>query len=715
MRGPRRGRPAGRPRARSCVTSSTAAASARFQRLELPLDRAARDRVERAEGLVHQDERRVRGERARHADALPLAARELPRPPAGELRGRQAHEREQLLGARAALRRRPAEQARHRLDVLAHRSSAERGRPPGSRSRCGAAGATGSCSARVARRRRAPVPRRVEQPVGELQGGRLAAAGRARRAPRSRPGATESVKPSSTGARPGRSASDVDELERRRRPTARIRSMAAFYDAVVIGGGPGGSTVATLARARRARASSSLEREKFPRFHVGESLLPFSLPIFDRLGVHDKIRAAGFQEKYGAFFWNEDNGTTRPVVFAEARDTSHPMAYQVKRAEFDDLLLQHAASCGAEVREETAVEDVLFEGGRAVGVRVRGARSASREEIRAQVVVDASGQGAVLSRKLGLRRFDPKLKRAALFAHYEGIALARGQPPGRHPAADRPTASGTGSSPSPTAPAASAACSIRPRSGSPRARRSEARYDELLARSPRMRSLLAGARRVSGVHGVSDYSARPPTKLAGDGWVLVGDAATFLDPVFSTGVFLALATGERAAPRDRPGARAPRAAWTRRDFAAYGRAVRPHVAPASGASCTASTIRSSSRPSARPTPPERDPRGRRRRRSPAASSASRRHVVLDAADVRRRRDRPVRCGADAARPRRAPAQFPEQRLSSGRPGRGSARATRRTGRRRNRVPRSCPTLGAAHVDHRALVRDPGQGDLARPP
>ncbi|HEY1434631.1 MAG TPA: tryptophan 7-halogenase, partial [Thermoanaerobaculia bacterium] len=139
--------------------------------------------------------------------------------------------------------------------------------------------------------------------------------------------------------------------------------MESSYDAVVVGGGPGGSTVAT-ALARAGRSVLVLEREKFPRFHVGESLLPFSLPILDRLGVHDKVRAAGFQKKYGAFFWNEEVGTTRPVVFAEARDPGHPMAYQVKRAEFDALLLEHSASCGAEVREETSVEDILFEGGR---------------------------------------------------------------------------------------------------------------------------------------------------------------------------------------------------------------------------------------------------------------------------------------------------------------------------------------------------------------
>ena len=342
--------------------------------------------------------------------------------------------------------------------------------------------------------------------------------------------------------------------------------MPSLYDAVIIGGGPGGSTVATLL-ARAGRRVLVVEREKFPRFHVGESLLPFSLPIFDRLGVHEKIRAAGFMEKYGAFFWNEDNGTTRPVVFAEARDPGHPKAYQVKRADFDDLLLKHAASCGAEVREETAVEDVLFEGGRAVGVRVRGAGSA-QEEIRAKVVVDASGQGAVLSRKLGLRHVDPKLKRAAIFAHYEGILWPEESRQGDIllPIDDGvwywiiPFSDGTCSVGGVFDPAV-----VRFGEGASL----EARYDQMLERSSRMGKLLAGARRVSGVHGVSDYSASSE-RIAGDGWVLVGDAAAFLDPVFSTGVFLALATGERAAQTiDRALSRRGRV--DARDFAAYGR------------------------------------------------------------------------------------------------------------------------------------------------
>jgi flavin-dependent dehydrogenase len=342
--------------------------------------------------------------------------------------------------------------------------------------------------------------------------------------------------------------------------------MPSLYDAVIIGGGPGGSTVATVL-ARAGRRVLVVEREKFPRFHVGESLLPFTLPIFDRLGVHEKIRAAGFQEKYGAFFWNEDNGTTRPVIFAEARDPSHPKAYQVKRADFDDLLLKHAASSGAEIREETVIEDVLFEGGRAVGVRARTAGKAS-EEIRAKVVVDASGQGAVLSRKLGMRRFDPKLKRAALFAHYEGIRWPEECQPGDIllpidqgvwywiiPFSDGTCSVGGVFDPSVVRIAEGATL--------------EGRYEDMIARSERMGTLLAGSRRISKIHGISDYSATSD-RIAGDGWVLVGDAAAFLDPVFSTGVFLAMSTGERAAQTiDR--ALSKRGRVDERDFAAYTR------------------------------------------------------------------------------------------------------------------------------------------------
>src|SRR6266545_3000291 len=294
--------------------------------------------------------------------------------------------------------------------------------------------------------------------------------------------------------------------------------MAQFYDAAVIGGGPAGSTVAT-ALARAGRSVIVFEKEKFPRFHVGESLLPFCLPIFEKLGLSEKIRAAGFQEKYGAFFWNETTGGTRPVVFEKSWDDRHPMAYQVKRADFDQLLLRHSEDSGAVVREETAIREVLFEEGRAVGVVARG-RAGGNDEVRAKVVVDASGQTAFLSQKLGTRRFDTKLKRAAVFAHYEGAPRPAGRqagdillPTGEDvwywiiPFSDNTASVGAVFEPAVTR--------------GNEAETLEQRFERLIARNSRMPELLAGGRRISKVFGISDYSAAS-AKLRGDGYVLVG-------------------------------------------------------------------------------------------------------------------------------------------------------------------------------------------------
>lgn len=331
--------------------------------------------------------------------------------------------------------------------------------------------------------------------------------------------------------------------------------MERFYDAAVIGGGPAGSTVAT-ALARLGRKVVLFERERFPRFHVGESLLPFNMPIFARLGLTSKIEAAGYQKKYGAFFWNEATGGTRPVVFSEGIDDRHPVAYHVKRADFDQLLLNHAVESGAEVHEETSVVDSLVENGQVVGIVVRG-REGEERPVRARMVVDASGQEALLSRRLGTRRFDRKLKRAGLFAHYEGVRWPEG-----HQVGDilLPIDDGVWYWIIPFSDGSSSVGAVF----DPALAKKEAwavdldsRLENLVTRSNRMRELLAGARRTSRAFGISDYSASS-ARLVGDGFLLVGDAATFLDPVFSTGVFLAMATGENAAETihralDRPG------------------------------------------------------------------------------------------------------------------------------------------------------------------
>ena len=319
--------------------------------------------------------------------------------------------------------------------------------------------------------------------------------------------------------------------------------MEKTYDAIVIGGGPAGSsTAAHLARA--GRSVVLLERERFPRFHVGESLLPYSLPLMERLGVLEKVRQAGYQEKYGAFIWNEATGGVRDIVFANTLDHSLPMAYQVKRADFDHLLLKHAAEQGVEVREKTSVREVLFEGGRAAGVTAV-SEGGEPEQLRAKVVVDATGQDALLAKRLGIRSFDKNLKRAGLFAHYSDVPRREGKAAGDIllPVEDGvwywiiPFSDGSSSVGAVFDPAV-----FRPREGETL----DARFERLIAKSVRMKSLLGPGRRTSKVFGISDYSANS-SRLGGDGWVLVGDAAAFLDPVFSTGVFLALATGERAA------------------------------------------------------------------------------------------------------------------------------------------------------------------------
>ena len=313
-------------------------------------------------------------------------------------------------------------------------------------------------------------------------------------------------------------------------------------DAVVLGAGPAGCAAAT-ALARRGRSVLLLDRDPQPRFKIGESLLPWNVPVFEELGVLAKIEAAGFQKKYGAFFTNERTGGVRQVDFRQAWNASRPSAWQVKRKDFDGLLAAHARESGADVRRGVTVEDVLFEGPRAFGVRVTG--PAGPEEIRAKVVVDATGQASLLASRLKIRRQDNNLRKAALYAHFTGAWRAEGERGGDILLPFLPDvwywvipfSDGSASVGAVFAPAVLATLS---------GKTNLERFEELLGRSAKMREYLAGATRTSDVGAVSDYSFTS-TRYGGDGWVLVGDAATFLDPVFSTGVFLGMSAGLRAA------------------------------------------------------------------------------------------------------------------------------------------------------------------------
>ncbi|MEO8585616.1 MAG: NAD(P)/FAD-dependent oxidoreductase [Acidobacteriota bacterium] len=333
--------------------------------------------------------------------------------------------------------------------------------------------------------------------------------------------------------------------DRRQEEDATRGDFPAEVDAVVCGGGPGGSTFATL-MARMGHSTVVFEREKFPRFHIGESLLPWNVPLFERLGVLSKLQTSGFQVKRGARFYHQGSSLTRPVLFANGVDSDHPSSFQVKRAEFDTLLLDHARESGAAVFEETRVTEVLFttDGKRARGVNVLLKGESAPRTVDAKLVVDATGRDALLSRHLGGRRRDPLLDRSAAFAHYDTFRRAEGPTGGDIVIVTTPEGWWW------LIPFSDGSVSVGIVMPSRRFKERKGTVDQLFEESvraaPEVRELLAGSTRTMDVQAIADYSYATP-RISGDGFCLVGDAACFLDPVFSTGVLLAMSSAELAA------------------------------------------------------------------------------------------------------------------------------------------------------------------------
>ncbi|MFI5119612.1 MAG: NAD(P)/FAD-dependent oxidoreductase [Thermoanaerobaculia bacterium] len=326
---------------------------------------------------------------------------------------------------------------------------------------------------------------------------------------------------------------------------AALRALPVEADVVVCGGGPGGSTFATL-MARMGHRVVVFEREKFPRFHIGESLLPWNLPLFERIGVLSKLKAAGPQVKRGARFYHQGSAFTRPVLFANGVDSDHPSSFQVKRAEFDSLLLEHARETGAAVFEEARVTEALFstDGRRARGVKVLLKGESEPRAVQAKLVVDATGRDALLSRRLGGRRRDPLLDRSAAFAHYDTFRRAEGPTDGDIVIVTTPDGWWW------LIPFSDGSVSVgivmpsrrfKERQGSV-----EQLFEKSVAAAPEVSELLSGSKRTMDVQAIADYSYATP-RISGDGFCLVGDAACFLDPVFSTGVLLAMQSAEIAA------------------------------------------------------------------------------------------------------------------------------------------------------------------------
>src|SRR5262245_58342065 len=192
---------------------------------------------------------------------------------------------------------------------------------------------------------------------------------------------------------------------------------SSVYDIAVIGGGPAGSTAAALL-ARAGRRVIVFEREKFPRFHIGESLLPFSMNAFTRLGLHQKFLRAGFIKKYGGEIIGACSDTGTKFYFKDGYRSQTEHAYQVTRGDFDKVLLDHSAESGAEVHEPTLVETVEFSSN---GIDLSVRSNGSANSIRARYLVDASRRTSVLGRQFKIKKTYDHLQMLSIFAHYDGV------------------------------------------------------------------------------------------------------------------------------------------------------------------------------------------------------------------------------------------------------------------------------------------------------
>jgi|LakMenEpi03Aug12_release.lakeMendotaPanAssembly.Ray.scaffolds.fasta_scaffold33532_5 flavin-dependent dehydrogenase len=317
-------------------------------------------------------------------------------------------------------------------------------------------------------------------------------------------------------------------------------------DVIVIGGGPSGATAATLI-AQQGHAVRLLEREHFPRYHIGESLIPETFWVLDRLGMLEKLRGSRFVNKHSVQFVSEQGRLSEPFYFADHKPHESSRTWQVLRQDFDVMMLDNAREHGVDVREGVRVLEVLFEQGRAVGVRTVDETGAVAET-RCRVVVDAAGQSCLIQDRLGLREWDPVLKKAAIWTYWKSARRDRGrdegatmvmQTKGRQgwfwyiPLHDDVVSVGV----------------VAPHDYLFAGRDTkdlETIYFQEVEKCPGVGPRIATAERSGPFRAAKEYSYRS-RQVAGDGWVLVGDAFGFLDPLYSSGVLLALKSGADAA------------------------------------------------------------------------------------------------------------------------------------------------------------------------
>jgi flavin-dependent dehydrogenase len=319
-------------------------------------------------------------------------------------------------------------------------------------------------------------------------------------------------------------------------PAALVPATGFECDVLVIGGGPGGSTIGALL-AERGRDVVVLEKEHHPRFHIGESLLPANVSLFDRLGLRAELERIGMR-KWGAEFVSPEHEQTSSFEFADAWDKTMPYAWQVRRSELDELLFRHAAKRGARTFEGCRARQVAFDAeGATVQVEAQGGAA---QTWRTRFLVDASGRDTMLANHFKCKQKNPSHSSSAIYAHFTGVERLVGKLEGNisifwfaHgwfwfiPLADGVTSIG-------------AVC--WPYYLKSRSKPVDEFFADTIALCPALARRVANAERVSEVHATGNYSYSSSISC-GERYLMLGDAYAFIDPVFSSGVLLAMQSG----------------------------------------------------------------------------------------------------------------------------------------------------------------------------
>lgn len=320
--------------------------------------------------------------------------------------------------------------------------------------------------------------------------------------------------------------------------------MKSAYDCVVIGAGPAGGSAASIT-AEAGLSTLLIERETVPRFHVGESLMPETFWPLQRLGLSERVRSAGWQIKKSVQFVTHRGTESSPFFFRQHDDRECSDTWQVERSEFDKLLFDRAAELGADCHDQTRLTDVRFdESGKAIGVVIKD-RDGQTRSIDSKVVIDATGQQSFIANKLSLKEINPDLKKAAIWGYYRDAKRGDGDHEGATIIMQTETMDAWFWFIPLSRGITSIGC-VADNDYLLKGRGTQEQvFEEELSKCPGLTPRLENATRLGGLKTAKEFSYMTK-QHAGDGWVLVGDAFGFIDPVYSSGVYFALDMGVRA-------------------------------------------------------------------------------------------------------------------------------------------------------------------------